>query len=70
MKKFQSLIIFLILIQFGSFSYAQPQQLIPKSSFMSNQWSDKANSMVKYQIEKRGIKNTDIQIIFFHNYPI
>ena len=60
MKKFQSIIIFLILIQFGSFSYAQPQQLIPKSSFMSNQWSDKANSMVKYQIEKRGIKNTDI----------
>jgi protein-L-isoaspartate(D-aspartate) O-methyltransferase len=60
MKKFQSIIIFLILIQFGSFSYAQPQQLIPKSSFMSNQWSDKANSMVKYQIEKRGIKNADI----------
>jgi protein-L-isoaspartate(D-aspartate) O-methyltransferase len=27
---------------------------------MSKQWSDKANSMVKYQIEKRGIKNTDI----------
>jgi protein-L-isoaspartate(D-aspartate) O-methyltransferase len=27
---------------------------------MSKQWSDKANAMVKYQIEKRGIRNTDI----------
>ena len=27
---------------------------------MSKQWSDKANKMVKYQIEKRGISNTDV----------
>jgi protein-L-isoaspartate(D-aspartate) O-methyltransferase len=27
---------------------------------MSKKWSDKANSMVKYQIERRGIKNADV----------
>ena len=60
MKKFQILIIIFMTIQLGSISFAQSQQLQPQSSFMSKQWSDKANSMVKYQIEKRGIKNIDI----------
>ena len=60
MKKFQILIIIFMTIQLGSISFAQSQQLQPQSPFMSKQWSDKANSMVKYQIEKRGIKNTDI----------
>ena len=60
MKKFLSIIIFFMLILLGSVSFAQQQQLVPKSSFMSEQWSDKANSMVKYQIEKRGIENTDV----------
>jgi len=49
-----------MLIQLSSVSLAQQQQLVPKSSLMSEQWSDKANSMVKYQIEKRGITNTDV----------
>jgi protein-L-isoaspartate(D-aspartate) O-methyltransferase len=57
MKKFLSFIIIFMIIQLGSFSFAQSQQLQPQSSFMSKKWSDKANSMVKYQIEKRGIKN-------------
>jgi len=58
MKKFLSLIIIFIVIQLGSISFAQSQQ--PQSAYMSKQWSDKANSMVKYQIEKRGITNADI----------
>lgn len=58
MKKFLSLIIIFIVIQLGSTLFAQSQQ--PQSSYMSKQWDDKANSMVKYQIEKRGITNTDI----------
>ena len=60
MKKFLSLIIIFIVIQLGSISFAQSQQSQLQSSNMSNQWSDKANSMVKYQIEKRGITNTDV----------
>lgn len=60
MKKFLSLIIIFVVIQLGSISFAQSQQLQRQSSQMSKQWSDKANSMVKYQIEKRGIKNTDV----------
>ena len=60
MKKFLSLIIIFIIIQVGSISFAQPQQSQLQSSNMSNQWADKANSMVKYQIEKRGITNTDV----------
>jgi len=60
MKKFLSLIIIFIIIQFGSISFAQSQQIQPQSSNMSKQWSDKANSMVKYQIEKRGITNADV----------
>ena len=60
MKKFLSFIIIFMLIQLSSVSLAQQQQLVPKSSLMSEQWSDKANSMVKYQIEKRGITNTDV----------
>ena len=49
-----------MMIQLGSTSFAQSQQLQSQSSYMSKQWSAKANSMVKYQIEKRGITNTDI----------
>ena len=60
MKKFQSLIIILMIIQLGSILFGQPQQIQPQSSFMSKQWSDKANDMVKYQIEKRGITNDNI----------
>jgi protein-L-isoaspartate(D-aspartate) O-methyltransferase len=60
MKKFLSLIIIFIVIQLGSTNLAQSQQSQLQSSNMSKQWSDKANSMVKYQIEKRGITNTDI----------
>lgn len=60
MKKFLSFKIIIMIILLGSIGFAQPQQLRPKSSNMSKQWSAKANSMVKYQIEKRGIKNTDI----------
>lgn len=60
MKKFLSFKIIIMIILLGSNSFAQSQQLQSQSSFMSKQWSDKANSMVKYQIEKRGIKNTDI----------
>ena len=57
MKKFLSFIIIFMIIQLGSFSFTQSQELQPQSSVMSKQWSDKANSMVKYQIERRGIKN-------------
>lgn len=46
-----------MIIQLGSFSFTQSQELQPQSSVMSKQWLDKANSMVKYQIERRGIKN-------------
>ena len=53
MKKFLSFVFTMTII--GSFALSQQQ-----SSFMSKQWSEKANSMVKYQIEKRGITNTDI----------
>ncbi len=60
MKKFQLLIIILTIIQLGSILFAQPQQVQPQSSFMSKLWSDKANDMVKYQIEKRGITNKNI----------
>jgi protein-L-isoaspartate(D-aspartate) O-methyltransferase len=60
MKKFLSLIIIFIVIQLGSTNLAQSQQSQLQSSNMSKQWSDKANSMVKYQIEKRGITNTDV----------
>ncbi|MEE8340966.1 MAG: protein-L-isoaspartate(D-aspartate) O-methyltransferase [Candidatus Neomarinimicrobiota bacterium] len=60
MKKFQSLIIILMIIQLGSILIAQPQQVQPQSSFMSKLWSDKANDMVKYQIQKRGITNKNI----------
>ena len=60
MKKFLSFIIIFMMIQLGSTSFAQSQQLQSQSSYMSKQWSAKANSMVKYQIEKRGITNTDI----------
>jgi len=60
MKKFLSLIIIFIIIQVGSTSFAQSEQSQLHSLYMSKQWSDKANSMVKYQIEKRGIINTDI----------
>jgi len=60
MKKFQPLIIIFVLIQLGSTTFAQSNQLQQQSSFMSKKWSDKANSMVKYQIEKRGIENTDV----------
>lgn len=60
MKKFQLLIIILMIIQLGSILFAQPQQVQPQSSFMSKLWSDKANDMVKYQIEKRGITNKNI----------
>jgi protein-L-isoaspartate(D-aspartate) O-methyltransferase len=49
-----------MIIQLGSILFAQQQQEQPKSSFMSKQWSDKANDMVKYQIEKRGITNNNI----------
>jgi protein-L-isoaspartate(D-aspartate) O-methyltransferase len=56
MKKFLSSIVIFLIFLTGAISLAQPQQ----SSFMSKQWSDKANSMVKYQIEKRGITNTDV----------
>ncbi len=60
MKKFLSFIIIFVIIQLGSFSFAQSQELEPQSSIMSKQWSDKANSMVKFQIERRGIKNPDV----------
>jgi len=60
MKKFLSLIIIFIVIQLGSTSLAQSQQSQLHSLNMSKQWPDKANSMVKYQIEKRGITNTDV----------
>ncbi len=60
MKKFLSFIIIFLIIQFGSISFAQSQQLQKQSSHMSKQWSDKANAMVKYQIEKRGITNTNV----------
>ena len=60
MKKFLSLIIIFIIIQLGSIGFAQPQQSQLHSSNMSKQWADKANLMVKYQIEKRGITNTDV----------
>ena len=60
MKKFQPLIIIFVLIQLGSTTFAQSNQLQQQSSFMSKKWSDKANSMVKYQIERRGIENTDV----------
>ncbi|MEE9571997.1 MAG: protein-L-isoaspartate(D-aspartate) O-methyltransferase [Candidatus Neomarinimicrobiota bacterium] len=60
MKKFLSFIIIFMIIQLGSFRFAQSQELQPQSSVMSKQWSDKANSMVKYQIERRGIKNPDV----------
>lgn len=60
MKKFLSFIIIFLIIQPGSFSFAQSQELQPQSPVMSKQWSDKANSMVKYQIERRGIKNPDV----------
>jgi len=56
MKKFLSSIVIILIFLTGAISLAQPQQ----SSFMSKQWADKANSMVKYQIEKRGITNTDV----------
>ncbi|NHZ85307.1 MAG: protein-L-isoaspartate(D-aspartate) O-methyltransferase [Planctomycetia bacterium] len=56
MKKFLSFTT-IVIILIGSNTFAQSQQ---QNSFMSKQWSDKANSMVKYQIEKRGITNTDI----------
>lgn len=49
-----------MIIQLGSFSFTQSQELQPQSSVMSKQWLDKANSMVKYQIERRGIKNADV----------
>ncbi|MCJ7802845.1 MAG: protein-L-isoaspartate(D-aspartate) O-methyltransferase [Candidatus Marinimicrobia bacterium] len=58
MKKFLSLIIIFIVIQPGSTIFAQSQQ--PQSAYMSKQWSDKANSMVKYQIEKRGLTNEKV----------
>lgn len=57
MKKFLPFIIIFMIIQLGSFSFTQSQELQPQSSVMSKQWLDKANSMVKYQIERRGIKN-------------
>jgi len=60
MRKFLSLTIILLMVQIGSISFAQSKQLKSQSSYMPKQWSVKANSMVKYQIEKRGIKNTDI----------
>ena len=60
MKKFLSFVIIFIIFQFGSISFAQSQQLQPQSSYMSKQWSDKANSMVKYQIERRGITNAHV----------
>ncbi len=60
MKKFLSFIIFILIIQIGSISFAQPKQLQSRSPSMSKQWSDKANSMVKYQIERRGITNSEI----------
>jgi len=56
MKKFLSFTS-IIIILFGSNLFAQSQI---QSSYMSKQWSDKANSMVKYQIENRGITNTNI----------
>ncbi len=56
MKKFLSFAS-IIIILIGSNTFAQSLQ---QESFMSKQWSDKASSMVKYQIEKRGITNTDI----------
>ncbi|NHZ85080.1 MAG: protein-L-isoaspartate(D-aspartate) O-methyltransferase [Planctomycetia bacterium] len=56
MKKFLSFA-FIVILFFGASNFAQSQL---QDSFMSKQWSDKANSMVKYQIEKRGITNTDI----------
>ncbi len=56
MKKFLSFTS-IIIILIGSNTFAQSLQ---QESFMSKQWSDKASSMVKYQIEKRGITNTDI----------
>ncbi len=49
-----------MIFQLGSISFAQSQQLQLQSSYMSKKWSDKANSMVKYQIEKRGITNTAV----------
>ena len=49
-----------MIAQLGSVSLSQSQKLQPQISYMSKQWSDKANSMVKYQIERRGIKNPDV----------
>ena len=60
MKKFLSLIIIFIVIQLGSTNLVKSQQSQVQSLHMSKQWSEKANSMVKYQIEMRGIKNSDI----------
>lgn len=60
MKKFLSFIIIFLIIQLGSISFAQSQQLQPQPPHMSKQWTDKANSMVKYQIEKRGITNAHV----------
>ena len=56
MKKFLSFVVITLIFLTETINFAQSQQ----SSYMSKQWSDKANSMVKYQIEKRGITNTDI----------
>jgi len=60
MKKFLSVIIIFLLIQLGSFGFSQTQNFQQKSSLTPQQWSDKANTMVKYQIEKRGITNSNI----------
>ena len=60
MKKFLSPFIIFMLIQFGTICFVQSQQTQSQSSFMTKEWSEKANKMVKYQIEKRGVTNEKV----------
>ncbi len=60
MKKFLSLFLIFIIIQFGSICYPQSQQKQLQSSLMTSEWSEKANAMVKFQIEKRGVTNEKV----------
>ena len=60
MKKFRSLILILLVFQFACTDFALAQKKFKPNTFMQNGWTKKADSMVKFQIEKRGVKNTDV----------
>jgi len=60
MKKLRSFILFILVLQFACTDFAFAQKKFKPNSFMKNGWTDKANSMVKFQIEKRGVTNTDV----------